>query len=276
MARYLVYDVFTDRRFGGNPLAVFPDATAIAEADLQRIARELNLSETTFVTPGERPRVRIFTPMSEMPFAGHPTIGTAIALHEEGGPASMVLELGVGPIPVEIEDGLARFVTTHPLERLAKVAREDAAACLGVAPDQIVGQPVQASVGAPFTFAEVAADALGAVATDVAAFRRCAARYPSSLDFSLMAYVREGRSVRARMFAPLDGIPEDPATGSAAAALAALLAEADGEGGAFAFSQGAEMGRPSEIAVDVTLEDGRTAAIGVAGRAVRVLEGRLA
>ena len=120
MTEYLVYDVFTDKAFGGNPLAIIPDAQGLAEANLQRIAREFNFSETTFVFPprqGGDARVRIFTPTMEIPFAGHPTIGTALALHNLGkvGPG-MVLELGVGPIPVTITGTRARFVTKVPLQ----------------------------------------------------------------------------------------------------------------------------------------------------------------
>ncbi|NNF91824.1 MAG: PhzF family phenazine biosynthesis protein, partial [Boseongicola sp.] len=119
MTDFLVYDVFTDKAFGGNPLAVIPDATRIAEADLQRIAREFNFSETTFVFPpevGGDAKVRIFTPTSELQFAGHPTVGTAVALSDLGraGP-EMVLELGVGPIPVTVSGRHARFETRVPL-----------------------------------------------------------------------------------------------------------------------------------------------------------------
>jgi len=123
MTDYLVYDVFTDRAFGGNPLAIIPDARYLAEKDLQRIAREFNFSETTFVFPpneGGDAHVRIFTPIMEIPFAGHPTIGTALALHSLGKVGTeMVLELGIGPIPVTITGTRARFVTKVPLQTWA-------------------------------------------------------------------------------------------------------------------------------------------------------------
>lgn len=281
MSRFLVYDVFTDTRFRGNPLAVFPDATGLPEGDLQSIARELNFSETTFVYPPDSAehtaRVRIFTPTMEVPFAGHPTVGTAVALKHEGAPEDMVLELGVGPIPVSVKDARARFVTRHPLERIAEVAARDVAACLGVDQTDVTGTPVQASAGLPFVFAEVASlDTLGAVQPKTDEFRRCAALYPSGFDFAIYAYVRDGASIRARMFAPLDNIPEDPATGSAAAALSALLAETGGSDSRFGIVQGVEMGRASHIETEVTLGgDGRASAIAVSGRAVRVIEGCL-
>ena len=119
MTDFLVYDVFTDQTFGGNPLAVIPDARGIAEVDLQKVAREFNFSETTFVYPAEAgcdAKVRIFTPTMEVPFAGHPTVGTALALRDLGRVGDeMVLELGVGPIPVAISGRRARFVTKVPL-----------------------------------------------------------------------------------------------------------------------------------------------------------------
>ena len=278
MTRYLVLDVFTDAPFGGNPLAVIPDATAIPEPLLRRIAREFNYSETTFVYPPADPahtaRVRIFTPTQEVPFAGHPTIGTAIALHEDGGPAEMVLELGVGPISCTVAEGRARFVTHRPLERLHAVDAGLVAEALGLMPGDIVTArhaPVMASVGLSFVFAEIAdLDALGRAAPVTAAFRAGQARYPSPFDFAVAPYVRDGDRVRMRMFAPLDDIPEDPATGSAAAALGALLAELEGRPVALEIAQGVEMGRPSRIRV----EAGR-GAVAVEGAARRIMEGQL-
>ncbi len=121
MTDFLILDVFTDAPFTGNPLAVIPDATGLSEDSLQRIAREFNFSESTFVYPPEDPahtaRVRIFAPATELPFAGHPTIGTAIALAAAGHGPDMVLELGVGPIPVSVRDGKAQFTTPVPLFR---------------------------------------------------------------------------------------------------------------------------------------------------------------
>lgn len=275
---YLVYDVFTEAPFGGNPLAVIPDASGLDEALLQKIAREFDYSETTFVYPPDDPsctaRVRIFTPGREVPFAGHPTIGTAVALHESGRPGEMVLELGVGPIRCTVSGNAARFTTTRPLERLHEPDAATIASCLGLAEGDIRQDrhgPVMASVGLPFVFAELrdlAALAQSGPVTE--AFRRAEALHPSPFDFALAAYVRNGGSVRMRMFAPLDGIPEDPATGSAAAALGALLSELERAPLVLDIAQGVEMGRPSRIGVAAGPEG-----VTVSGSAVRVMEGKL-
>jgi trans-2,3-dihydro-3-hydroxyanthranilate isomerase len=278
MTRYLVYDVFTDTPFGGNPLAVIPDAGGLDDALLQKIAREFNFSETTFVYPPEDPahqaRVRIFTPTQEVPFAGHPTIGTAIALADLGAPGRMILELAVGPIPCEVRGGEASFRTTRPLERSHLPDKALIAECLGLGVSDIRTDrvpPVIASVGLPFVFAELTGlDALARATPVTEAFRRAAARYPSDLDFAIAAYVRDAGAIRMRMFAPLDNIPEDPATGSAAAALGALLAATDGAPVALDIAQGVEMGRPSRILVEAG-PDGVT----VTGAARRIMEGRL-
>jgi trans-2,3-dihydro-3-hydroxyanthranilate isomerase len=283
MYDYLVYDVFTDRPFGGNPLAVLPDAGGIPEARLQKIAREFNYSETTFVYPPQDPahtaRVRIFTPTQEVPFAGHPLIGTAVALNEMGRGEKMVLELGVGPIAAVAGSGRASFITTQPLARGGKPAPEDVAACLGLAASDVRSDrlaPEQAGVGLEFALAELADRAtLSRAAPVTEAFRAAARRYPTARDFAVMAYVRDGALIHARMFAPLDNMPEDPATGSAAAALSAMLSEADGRGGRFMIRQGEDMGRPSVIETEVELEAGRTKSVRVSGAAVRVAEGRL-
>lgn len=278
MTAYVVYDVFTNEPFGGNPLAVILEAGGLAEPLLQKIAREFNFSETTFVfppaDPGNTARVRIFTPTQEIPFAGHPTIGTAVALHALGRPAEMVLELGVGPIPCTVEEGHARFVTRRPLERLHQPAPAIVADCLGLSPEDIRTDrhaPIAASLGLPFTFAELrdrAALARCAPVTDH--FRRAHATYPAPHGFAISAYVRDGASIRARVFLPLDNVPEDPATGSAAAALGALLAALDGAPVTLDITQGVEMGRPSRIRVEAG-PDG----VAVSGAARRVMEGRL-
>ncbi len=270
MTPYVVYDVFTDTRFGGNQLAVIPDATALAEDDLQRIAQEFNFSETTFVYPPENPahtaRVRIFTPTREVPFAGHPTIGTAIALNDNGYGAEMVLELGIGPIACEIRDGMASFVNSHPLEVTASPSVELVARCLTLSPDQIASQPVQAGVGLPFTLAELTdRNALRTITTNLDALKEGNTLHPAGMDFSIYAYVRDGNRIDARMFAPLDNIPEDPATGSAAAALAAYLAPAE-----LTIHQGDDMGRPSLIRAT---SDGQS--VKISGTAVRTMAGQL-
>ena len=281
MTRYVVYDVFTDAPFGGNQLAVILDATALPEEQLQQIAREFNFSETTFVYPPNDPahtaKVRIFTPTMEVPFAGHPTIGTAIALRDEGATGDMVLELGVGPIPCALSDRGTAFTVTAPLERLGTPEPALVAKALGLPEAAIrtaTHAPVQAGVGLAFVIVELADKAaLGAIQTNIAAFREGVKRYPSGLDFAVFAYVRDGERIDARMFAPLDNIPEDPATGSASAALAALLTEELGRDLSLTILQGEAMGRPSHINAQTKLGD--TIAVTISGNAVRTMEGRL-
>ena len=278
MAEFYVYDVFSSEAFGGNQLAVIPDATALPEEDLQRIAREFNFSESTFVFPPENPahtaRVRIFTPTMEIPFAGHPTIGTAVALSDQGTPPDMVLELGVGPIKCHAVNGQARFTTEVPLEKLAAPSLAHVADALGLSETDIettMHAPILASVGLPFTITELKTrEALANIVTNVAAFREGAETYPGALDFAQFAYLSEGDTIHARMFAPLDNIPEDPATGSACAALGALLADLTGTDQALTIHQGEEMGRLSVIQLSTT-----GGAVTISGAAKRVMQGRL-
>jgi len=280
MTEYLVYDVFTDTAFAGNPLAVIPDARGLPEDSLQRIAREFNFSETTFVYPpvdqANTAKVRIFTPTMEIPFAGHPTIGTAIALRDLGHQGEMVLELGVGPIPCRFEGDKALFTTHVPLEIAAEPEIELVARCLGLSADAIETSthlPVQASVGLHFTMVELTdRAALSACALAMGAIREGKERYPTGLDFAIFAYVRNGTAVDARMFAPLDNIPEDPATGSACAALAALLHNRLGSPLHLDIRQGEDMGRLSLISASV---DGDPVGITIGGQAVKTMSGVL-
>ena len=270
MTGFLVYDVFTDAPFGGNQLAVIPDAGDLPEDRLQRIAREFNFSETVFLYPGETWRARIFTPGMEVPFAGHPTVGAGVALAEMGEGPELTLALGIGPVRLELGDGEAAFTVTRPLEVLAEVDPDLVARALSLGPKAVKGQPIKAGVGLEFVLAELdSRAALSACLPVTDAFREGAARYPEGLDFAIFAYRRDGAEVHARMFAPLDGIPEDPATGSAAAALAAVLAASAGPVD-LVVHQGHDMGRPSRIAVSAGPDGVR-----VAGRAVRTMEGRL-
>ena len=281
MTDYVVYDVFTDQAFGGNPLAVIPDARDLSEDQLLPITKEFNLSETTFVYPAENggdAKVRIFTPGTELMFAGHPTVGTALALRDLGLVSeSLVLELGVGPIPVEITGNRARFVTRVPL------AVEDApspamiATCLGL-PEAAIRTdnhaPVLAGLGTNFVLVELATlNDLTSAHGVLDAFH--AAKPEGAVRLGIFLYVRDGAKIEARMFSPLSGIPEDPATGSASAALAAYLGQLDGRSQSFAISQGVAMGRPSQIAAEVTVEDGAPVAVAIEGSAVKVMEGRL-
>ncbi len=278
MTTYFVYDVFTDKPFGGNQLAVFPDASGLPEDRLQDIAAEFNFSEVTFVTPPNDPantaRVRIFTPTSEIPFAGHPTIGTAIALRDLGHRGDMVLELGVGPIPCTFDGDMASFRTDVPLQILAKPDVGLVARCLGLAPAQIVVDnhpPMQATLGLPFVIVElVDRDALAQCLAQVDALREGAALHPAGMDFAIFAYVKSGSDIDARMFAPLDNIPEDPATGSACATLAALLCDLHGAPQTLAIRQGEDMGRLSRIqaASDAT-------GVTISGQAYQTMKGEL-
>lgn len=281
MTGYVVYDVFTDEAFGGNPLAVVPNATGLEEADLLRITREFNLSETTFVYPPDDPahdaKVRIFSPGGEMRFAGHPTIGTALALRDLGRVGNeMVLELGVGPIPVSVSGATATFVTRVPLQLSDGPAPDLVARMIGQGADCVRTDrhpPVTASLGAAYVLAELTGtDALAAAVPEGEAFREAA---DMGSTVGLYVYCRSGAEIRARMFAPLAGVVEDPATGSAAAALVSFLGRLEGRSQGFGVVQGVEMGRPGLIRAEVTVENGEPVSVAVSGAAVKVMEGRL-
>ncbi|MCW3835123.1 PhzF family phenazine biosynthesis protein [Sphingomonas canadensis] len=258
--RFETVDVFTDARFGGNPLAVFIDADGLGDAEMQALAAEMNLSETSFILPPADPantaRVRIFNRAHEMPFAGHPSIGTACVLARLGRVAGgeARLEVPAGLVRVAIETGAGgmatggRLTAPQPLAIGPELDPAAAAACAGLAERDVLTRahrPVQVSAGVDFVVAEVAADAIGRALPDIAAFRAALQPWMEG-RLSLLIYAREGAAVHARMFAPLAGTWEDPATGSAASALAALLLSLDGGDAAeFTMRQGVEMGRPS-------------------------------
>ena len=277
---YLLVDVFTDRAFGGNPLAVLPDAEGLSGAQMQAIAREFYLSETTFVTPGSAPgrfRVRIFTPGAELPFAGHPIVGTAIVLQSLGRVTSeAVFELKVGPVRVEIGAGQAVFFRDGaPEVRAPLVTADELAAMIGV--PALAGPAFEAGYGSAFLFLPLADRAA------VAASRLRLERWQAAEDrlWGHGAYVyavtgeRDGvTQVHARLFAPDLGVGEDPATGSAAAGLVGRLAGPEGVH-LVAITQGVEMGRPSLIHATATRVGGRVQAISIGGGAVVVGEGRL-
>lgn len=290
---FLTVDVFTATRFGGNPLAVFPNARGIPEAALAALAAEFNLSETTFVLPPEDPahtaRVRIFGPREELPFAGHPNVGTAFVLahRQPNPPARFLFEEPAGLVAVDLlrdASGTvtgARVAAPRPLTVAAEVPPDIIAACAGLTAAEIVTAlhpPAIASVGMPFAIAEVAdIAALARAAPDLAALRAAATRFPAAPGFKLLLHCRPGADPtrrRVRMFAPLSGVTEDPATGSAAAALVALLLARSQE--AFAtldIDQGEALGRPSRIeAAARRAPDGAIIAT-VAGSCVPVLAG---
>ena len=261
---FVTVDVFTERRFGGNPLAVFPDARGLTDAQMQSLAHELNLSETTFVLPpadaAHTARVRIFNRTREMPFAGHPNVGTAYVLAGAGRATgdTLTFEEIAGLVAVRIErasDGALRGATIdapQPLTVAEPIPAATIAACASLDERDVIADahaPVHASVGNPYVFAEVAPSALTRAVPDIAAFRRAIAERPAYHGrFSVYLYARDGAGLRARMFAPLAGTLEDPATGSAAAPLAALLLSLTGnQMVAYEITQGVEMGRPSVL-----------------------------
>lgn len=287
---YLTLDVFTDRRFGGNPLAVFPAAAGIDDATMQALAAEMNYSETTFVLPPDDPantaRVRIFNPVAEMPFAGHPNVGTGYALAHLGlarGPMLRFEELA-GLVEVQLQESAgcvtgAEIAAPQPLQLLGELAVADIAACLSLPADAVVVErhaPLRATVGVDFIFVEIRAEALATAAPDVAAFRRLEATRPDLVGrLSIFLYALDGNDIRARMFAPLSGVVEDPATGSANATLAALrLSLAGGDTLAYQAVQGVEMGRESRLSVAAwRAPDGIRARVG--GGCVPVFRGRI-
>ena len=257
---FVTLDVFTDRKFGGNPLAVFTDARGMTDAQMLALAGEMNLSETTFILPPADPahtaRVRIFHRTGEMPFAGHPSIGTGYVLASLGHEGALSLEMIAGLVTVEIDRDAggaptgAVIAAPQALATGGEIPVAEVAACAGIGPGDLVTAthlPVQATVGVPFILAEVTAEALSRAAPDVAAFRKAEGARPDLAGrYSLLIYARDGQDIRARMFAPLSGTYEDPATGSANATLAALLVSLSGaDQAAFTISQGVEMGRPS-------------------------------
>lgn len=279
-------DVFTEQRFGGNPLAVFTDGRGLSDGQMQSLAFEFNLSETTFVLPPSDPansaRVRIFNRTAEMAFAGHPMIGTAYVLARLRGGDQFRFEVPAGVAVVDIERSNgeaigAKVAAPQPLSLGRSFAAEKLAACLGLGVDDIVTTthaPTLASVGNPYIVTELRAGALERCVPDINGFK---AAYDGGADllerFSVYAYVRDAENVRARMFAPLSGTWEDPATGSAATPLAGLLLHFSGRDElAFDIRQGAEMNRLSLLRVTARRE-GEAIHTTVAGRCVPVLKG---
>lgn len=297
--RFVTCDIFTSRVFGGNPLAVFPDARDIPEESLQHIAREFNLSETVFIYPpadsSHTRRLRIFTPAAEIPFAGHPTVGAAFVLATlgeidlEGSETHVVFEEGVGPVPVLVRtrDGKPTFtqLTTAVRPEIGPPApgRSILADILSLEVADILGgmtSPQAVSCGLPFLIVAL---------KDRDAVRRAKVRldhWESSLRMywapSIMVFARdaelEGSDIRARVFVPGLAVPEDPATGSAAAALGAYLGARDTTGATqlhYVVEQGFEMGRPSILVIDVDKADGNVSSVHVGGEAVMVSEGAI-
>lgn len=282
----LVYDVFTDRPFAGNPLAVVIDPPPLDDRQMQRIAQELNLSETVFLTadgPGAF-GARIFTPSTELPFAGHPTVGAALALADEARIDDwVVLHEGVGPIEVTVVDGVATLTTPRPPSPVETADPGDVMTTISLELSDLYPElgPRGWSAGVPFTIVALRDVAtLGRAELDLARWRDYL-QYTDAPDLYLLAPLDgiRGPGWRARMFGPNVGVPEDPATGSAAAAACGYLAGladerrlADG----WIIEQGVEMGRPSEIRVVPVRNRDEVVGVRVGGRAVRVGSGTLA
>jgi trans-2,3-dihydro-3-hydroxyanthranilate isomerase len=293
--RYITVDVFTDRAFGGNPLAVVLDAGGLSTAQMQAIATEFNYSETTFVLPprdaAHDAQVRIFTPTTEMPFAGHPNVGTAFVLATQAAeaPARLKFEEGAGLVPVEILQVAgtvvgAELTAPQPLAKLSQFSAGQAAACGSLAATDVrteLHPPLIVSVGMPFLVAEVSSrDALRRAKPDAAAFARI---FPCDGAFAVYLYTRDVPpaekpcDVQARMFFPgTSGLTEDPATGSATVAAAALLAdlasERDGEF-KLRIGQGVDMGRPSLLLTRMRKQNGAVVSAHVGGACVQMMEG---
>jgi len=282
--RVLRYDVFTDRPYAGNPLAVVVDPPSLTTEAMQAVAGEMNLSETVFLSPRDDGwDTRIFTPTTEMPFAGHPTVGAALALADEGlATGQVVLHEGVGPVRVALDDGLATLTTPRAPAHVDTADPADVAASLGLDLGDLHPElgPRGWSVGVPFTVVALRdVVALGRIAIDLARWRDEVA-HSAAPDLYALAPLDgvRGERWRARMFGPGLGVAEDPATGSAAAAACGYLAGIAGEerlDEGWTIEQGVEMGRPSEIRVTAVRDGAELVAVRIGGRAARVGEGAL-
>ncbi len=297
---YVILDVFTETALAGNQLAVVLDATGLDDAAMQAIAREFNLSETVFVLPAEKPvasaRLRIFTPAAEVPFAGHPTVGTAVLLAirkaAEGAPGKemvVVVEEPVGAIRCGVfiqgeRSGHAIFdAPVLPMPVPAEFDRDAVAAALGLLPAEVGFEnhkPSAWSAGLPMIFVPVSGlEAIGNAKPNLAAW---AGAFGSAMAAAWL-YCRDtehsDHDFHARMFAPGFGVAEDPATGSAAAAFAGVVHQFDEPpSGSYRYviEQGFEISRPSLMTLEIDVAGGAIAAVRVGGNAVVVAEGRLA
>jgi trans-2,3-dihydro-3-hydroxyanthranilate isomerase len=284
---FSLVDVFSDRPFGGNQLAVFPDAASIADETMQRLAREFNFSETTFVLPPSDPsrtcRVRIFTPHQELPFAGHPTLGTAAVLaRRDGGQAArqFVFEEGIGPVTVAVDGPeISLHLRSPRYETTGEVPPAAAIAKALTLPEDAIAESWYAGVGLRFCFVRVADRDL----VDQAVLDRgvWAAGIVGSWSPELYLFARDDRDgvrLHARFFAPRIGVDEDPATGSACASLAASLAHRSPErDGTYRIqiNQGVGMGRPSALEGTAHKQDGQITEVIVSGHATIVGNGTM-
>jgi trans-2,3-dihydro-3-hydroxyanthranilate isomerase len=291
---YLHYDVFTDEALAGNQLAVFLNARTLPGERMQRIAREMNLSETTFVLPAETPgtdaRIRIFTPGTEMPMAGHPTIGSTFALAHVGfiptGAPRFVCQLGVGPVPIDLEWqgrdlSFAWMTQLNPTFESPVPYRSDVAAAIGLEESHLLDDlPIQAvSCGLPFLLVPLRDDAtVDRAVTDASAFRRLYDRTGIDLPIFLFSFTQPA-AAHSRMFAPEFGIVEDPATGGASGPLGCYLVQhglVEGDQAQHIISmQGVAMGRPSKIHIAIQGTRDAITEVKVGGQAVLVAQGEL-
>jgi trans-2,3-dihydro-3-hydroxyanthranilate isomerase len=294
---FATVDVFTDRRFGGNPLAVVLDGRGLATEQMQSIASEFNLAETTFVLPPRDPRhtaeVRIFTPRAELPFAGHPNIGTAFVLARLG---SLFGSAVTEPLAFEEKAGLvsldlikeassiigARLAAPQPLVRGEDIAVAAVAAACSIGLDDIEAanhQPCLASCGVAFAFAELKSRSALAAARPRSDLFCGPLGADRATGILLHVPDRDGAvDLQARMFAPLYGVPEDPATGSANIALAGLLASLRAEPDLtlrLRIAQGIDMGRPSLLEASAEKRNGRVTGLWIGGRCVPMMQGVL-
>ncbi|HEY0285080.1 MAG TPA: PhzF family phenazine biosynthesis protein [Vicinamibacterales bacterium] len=287
--RYLHYDVFTDRRFGGNQLAVFPEAAGLTAQTMQQIAREIGFAETTFVTAAERPdtdvRMRIFTPGTEMPMAGHPVVGSTFALARDGaiaaGRGEWVFGLNIGPTPVSMEWSGSRLDFAWMTQRQPEFGptfddTARVATALGVDEHDIRATelPVQqVSCGVPFVFVPVATRA----AVDRAVPDTRLLDFEAYLFTIDRAGATDSATTYSRMFAPALNVYEDPATGSASGPLGCYLVRhslvTSEEGRSILNLQGVKLGRPSWIHVSIDSSGGDISRVRVGGASVFVAEG---
>ncbi len=290
---FTTVDVFTGRKFGGNPLAVVLDAEGLSTGQMQAIAAEFNYAETTFVLPPKNPEhtahVRIFTPKAEMPFAGHPNVGTAFVLARMGRITgdSLVFEEMAGLVPMQIVRDKGEVIATHlaapqQLSVGEEISTELVAEACGLAVDRIetaAHRPVIAACGVTFLFAELKSRAdLSAAQGARDVFAR---HLPMDRTVGLHLYVRakEGEiDIQTRMFAPLYGVPEDPATGGANVALIGLLAHLDGRADLMlsrTIGQGFDMGRPSILQASAEKKAGKVTTTKIGGRCVPMMSGTI-
>jgi len=291
--KYYICDVFSEKRFGGNQLVVLPEATGLSDVQMQLITREFNFSESTFVFPAKQANtrsVRIFTPTTEIPFAGHPNVGTAFVLASTGvlDDFDSTLEIrfegkaGIVPVLIKRMENSQLWCELKAPQALSlgkAVAIETVASAVSLCPDDIVTSnhaPIQASVGLPFLMTELRdMAALGRAKIDLDGFDEIQA-LGIVPDIHLYVQSVDEFDLRTRMFAPLDGVPEDPATGSANCALTGLLAYLDEVKTAqfsYRIAQGVEMGRPSVLESRAEKIDGEVVSTWIGGYCAMVSEG---